>query len=132
GRGGGGRGGGGAGGGTGPRGGGGGGTGGAAGRAGGPPAGGPTPPSASRTPTVTAASATPSVAASSSTAPERKLTRSVAIVARRYSSLAASILVASASPRSNARSVGRPRTTSRKCVESRRSERHLRRVCSSV
>ena len=40
-------------------------------------------PSTSRTPTVTAASATPSVAASSSTEPERKLTRSVAIVACR-------------------------------------------------
>ena len=41
----------------------------------------PRPPSTSRTPTVTATSATPSVAASSSTAPERKATRSVPIVA---------------------------------------------------
>ncbi len=43
----------------------------------------PIPPSTSRTPTVTATSATPSVAASSSTDPERKLARSVFIVASR-------------------------------------------------
>ena len=43
----------------------------------------PSPPPTRRTPTVTATSATPSVAASSSTDPERKLTRSVPIVARR-------------------------------------------------
>ena len=50
------------------------------------PASKPSPPSTSRTPTVTATSAIPSVAASSSTAPERNATRSVPIVARRYSS----------------------------------------------
>ena len=47
----------------------------------------PRPPSASRTPTVTATSATPRVAASSSTVPERKVRRSVPIVARRWRSL---------------------------------------------
>ena len=77
----------------------------------------PIPPSTSRTPTVTATSATPSVAASSSTAPERNATRSVPIVARRYRSLDSAIASACAAPRLNARSVGRPRTTSRKCVD---------------
>ena len=64
---------------------------------------------------MTATSAIPSVAASSSTAPDRNAIRSVAIVVRRYSSLTARICAACASPRLKARSVGRPRTTSRKC-----------------
>ncbi len=82
----------------------------------------PRRPSTSRTPTVTATSATPSVAASSSTEPERNATRSVAIVVRRYCSLDRGDRLAPArGPRLNARSVGSPRTTSRKCVESSRS-----------
>ena len=43
----------------------------------------PRSPLTRRTPAVTATSATPSVAASSSTEPDRKLTRSVAIVVAR-------------------------------------------------
>ena len=53
--------------------------------------------------------------------PERNATRSVPIVARRYSSLTSSICSACAWPRLNARRVGSPRTTSRKCVASSRS-----------
>ena len=70
---------------------------------------------------VTATSATPSVAASSRTEPERKLRRSVPIVAARWRSLTSAIVSACACPRLKARSVGRPRTTSRKWLESRRN-----------
>ena len=92
------------------------------------PASKPTPPSTRRTPTVTATRAMPRVAASSSTVPERNATRSVPIVARRYSSATRSICSTWAGPRLNARSVGSPRTTSRKCVASRASAR--RRSCA--
>ena len=78
------------------------------------------PPSARRTPTTTATSAMPSVAASSSTAPDRKATRSVPIVARRYSSLTSRDALRLRAPRLNARSVGRPRTTSRKWPDEER------------
>ena len=69
-------------------------------------------------PTTTATSAIPSVAASSRIEPERNATRSVPIVVRRYSSLTSAIRAVCARERLNARSVGSPRTTSRKWFES--------------
>ena len=81
---------------------------------------------------MTATSAVASVATRSSTAPDRNDTRSTCIVAARYSSLAAAIRSACAAPRLNARSVGSPRTTSRKWFESRASARHRARVRASV
>ena len=92
----------------------------------------PSPPSTSRTPTVTATSATPRVAASSSTVPERKVRRSVPIVARRWRSLTSAMRAACAPPRLNERSVGRPRTTSRKSVDRQRSACQRSRVRCSV
>ena len=74
--------------------------------------------------------ATPIVAASSSTEPDRKLIRSVSIVARRYRSLTSPTIAASSRARPNARSVGRPRTTSRKWLESARNACHRSRVRS--
>ena len=71
-------------------------------------------PPTSRTPSVTATRAVDSVAARSSTAPDRNESRRVPIVVRRYSSAASAIFGSWASPRLNARRVGRPRTTSRK------------------
>ena len=81
---------------------------------------------------VTATSATPSVAASSSTDPDRKATRSVPIVASRYRSLVSPMAAVWAFERLNARSVGSPRTTSRKCVERACRAYQRSRVRSSV
>ena len=95
------------------------------------PAWSPSPPSASRTPTVTATSATPRVAASSSTVPDRKVRRSVSIVARRWRSpTSASTAACAGRDRTRAASAGRARRRGSPSTGRRRACQRSRVRCS--
>ena len=97
------------------------------------PASSPSEPPTSRTPTVTATSATPERgrelehgAGEEADAQRAHRGAPVAVADRRASR------APSSSARLNARSVGSPRTTSRKCTDRRRSACQRSRVCCSV
>ena len=89
-------------------------------------------PDSSRRPTGTATSASDSDAASSSTSDDRNATRSVRIVADRWASATCRITSAWNRALPKARSVGRPRTTSRKWPPRRDRARHWRSVTALV
>ena len=87
-----------------------------------------TVPPTSRSPVETATRATEIVVTNSSTADDRKATRSVAMVARRFSSVTRRIVSTWARARRNTSKVGSPSTTSRKWAPSVDSVRHRERA----